>query len=299
MQASSPPIGAKHPQLLPPRIVCLVPSITELLFAMGLGPWVVGRTGYCIHPREGVASVPKVGGTKSVNLPKIKRIAPTHVIVNVDENTLDCVTKLREFVPHVVVTHPQTPRGNLALIDQMLGEFATDDYSKIVASNPMNALTKALKDRINEEIEAFEAATPTLRRVLYLIWRDPWMCVAQDTYISRMLALGGLQTWPEVSGGISGAARYPVVDLMDEAQAGVDAVLLSSEPYAFDASHVAELQAMLPSAKCLLVDGEAISWYGPRCLAGFAQVRALADALDRGLDRTPNSCATASSRCSR
>lgn len=294
MQVSSPPIEANQRQLLPLRIVCLVPSITELLFAIGLGPWVVGRTGYCIHPREGVAGVPKVGGTKSVNLPKIKRLAPTHVIVNVDENTLDCVTKLREFVSHVVVTHPQTPRDNLALIDQMVSEIAESHESKTIALNSIKTLTRALKSQISDEIQAFEAAKPTSRRVLYLIWRDPWMCVAQDTYISRMLALGGLQTWPEVSGGISGAARYPVVHLRDAAQSGVDAVLLSSEPYAFDASHVAEVQAMLPHAKCLLVDGEAVSWYGPRCMAGFAQVRGLADDLDRAL----NNCAIASSRCS-
>ena len=46
------------------RIVSLVPSITELLFDMDLGAQVVGRTGFCIHPREALRSVPKLGGTK-------------------------------------------------------------------------------------------------------------------------------------------------------------------------------------------------------------------------------------------
>jgi ABC-type Fe3+-hydroxamate transport system substrate-binding protein len=48
-----------------PRIVSLVPSLTELLFALGLGPRVVGRTGFCVHPRDAVRAVPKVGGTSS------------------------------------------------------------------------------------------------------------------------------------------------------------------------------------------------------------------------------------------
>ena len=68
------------------RIVSLVPSITELLFSLGLGEQVVGRTGFCIHPRDAVRDVPKVGGTKDVKLDALRSLNPTHVIVNIDEN---------------------------------------------------------------------------------------------------------------------------------------------------------------------------------------------------------------------
>ena len=88
------------------RIASLVPSLTELLFALGLGPWVVARTGYCTHPADGVAAVPKVGGTKEVNLAKLRRLAPTHALVNVDENRIETAEALRAFVPQVIVTHP-------------------------------------------------------------------------------------------------------------------------------------------------------------------------------------------------
>src|SRR6478735_1578312 len=89
------------------RIASLVPSLTELVFALGLGPRLVTRTGFCIHPAGGVAAIPKVGGTKDVNLAKLRRLRPSHVLVNVDENRLETVQALREFVPHIVVTHPQ------------------------------------------------------------------------------------------------------------------------------------------------------------------------------------------------
>ena len=89
-----------------PRIASLVPSITELLVDLGLAPWIVARTGFCIHPREVVRTIPKVGGTKYVQLEKLERLAPTHVVVNVDENTRETVEALRRFVPEVVVTHP-------------------------------------------------------------------------------------------------------------------------------------------------------------------------------------------------
>jgi len=69
-----------------PRIVSLVPSLTELLFELDLGEQLVGRTGFCIHPREAVRAVPKVGGTKDVDIEAVLALAPTHLVVNVDEN---------------------------------------------------------------------------------------------------------------------------------------------------------------------------------------------------------------------
>ena len=69
-----------------PRIVCLVPSITELLCDLGLSEHVVGRTGFCVHPWETVREIPKVGGTKDVLMDRVRELEPTHVVVNVDEN---------------------------------------------------------------------------------------------------------------------------------------------------------------------------------------------------------------------
>ena len=68
------------------RIVSLVPSITELLCDLGLAPKLVGRTGFCIHPADVVPSIAKIGGTKDVNIKKIRTLAPTHLVVNIDEN---------------------------------------------------------------------------------------------------------------------------------------------------------------------------------------------------------------------
>src|SRR5436305_9972900 len=87
------------------RIACLVPSLTELLFALDLGAQVVARTGFCIHPRDAVRRVPKIGGTKDPDLVALRALAPTHLIVNVDENRREVVEEAARFVPHVVVTH--------------------------------------------------------------------------------------------------------------------------------------------------------------------------------------------------
>jgi hypothetical protein len=255
----------------PPRIASLVPSLTELVFALGLGDRLVARTGFCIHPRAGVAGVAKVGGTKDVNLAKLQRLAPTHVLVNVDENRHETIAAIRAWpaAPEIVVTHPCDPDDNLALIDQLAAAFA--------GAPGLAERAAALRRAVAVELAATSAAGRPTRRVLYLIWHDPWMTVARDTYLSRMLARIGWQTLPDVHGGHAGAARYPALRGSEPWLGAVERVLLSSEPFAFKERHVAEAQALCPGARVLRVDGELLSWYGSRAVAGLGYLRALAD----------------------
>lgn len=267
------------------RIVCLVPSITELIVDMGFAAHLVGRTGFCIHPAHVLKHIPKVGGTKAVNMAKLRALAPTHVVVNVDENEKSLAQALRQWVPHVVVTHPQTPADNIVLIDQLLEAFLAPNAIDPVACLAVTERARYLKEQISERLtilRAMQAQTQLhqpRQRVLYLIWQDPWMTVARDTYISRMLALIGWQTWPDLLGGdgiaTPGASRYPVVQGTEPWLAGIDRVLLSSEPYRFGAEHVAQVQKWLPHTKVQLVDGEMLSWYGSRAIKGLDYLAAL------------------------
>ena len=259
----------------PPRIASLVPSLTELVFALGLGERLVARTGFCIHPKEQVASVAKVGGTKDVNLARLRRLAPTHVLVNVDENrreTVDAIAAWGNEAPEIVVTHPLDPLDNLALVDQLAATFAGAPGLAQRAADLRAALAR--------ELGATTPAGRPERRVLYLIWHAPWMTVARDTYLSRMLARVGWQTLPAVSGGRTGAARYPALAGSEPWLADVEQVLLSSEPFAFRAEHVAAAGALCPAARVRRVDGELLSWYGARAVAGLAYLRTLADDND-------------------
>lgn len=246
------------------HIVSLVPSLTELLFDLGLGDRVVGRTGFCVHPREALRAVPKVGGTKDVKLERIRELAPTHVLVNMDENRRETVDALAVFVPNVVVTHPMTPRDNLALFELLGGVFGAEGAAGRLARDLCDALAEAaaLRAALSEE------------RVLYLIWREPWMTVARDTYIAATLAAVGWHTLPAVQGGETGAARYPVFDWDAPWLGEVERMLLSSEPYRFRESHVAEV-TRLAARPALRVDGEMVSWYGSRAAMGLRWLCAL------------------------
>jgi hypothetical protein len=232
---------------------------------------LVARTGYCIHPAEVLAQIPKIGGTKDVNLAKLRRLAPTHVLVNVDENRRETVDALRAWgtdAPQLVITHPLAPHDNLALVVQFAEAFGQVEGVRERAA----ALTQALHD----ELGATRPQAHAERRVLYLIWREPWMTVARDTYLSNMLALVNWRSLPDVQGGASGAARYPVLHGNEPWLADVERVLLSSEPYAFEPAHLAEARRLCPNASAALVDGELLSWYGARAVPGLRYLRALA-----------------------
>jgi ABC-type Fe3+-hydroxamate transport system substrate-binding protein len=251
-------IGTRHELAPDARIVSLVPSITELLCELGLAPQLVGRTGFCIHPAGVVKGIAKVGGTKDVNLGKIRQLAPTHVVVNIDENEKPTVDALAAFVPHIVVTHPLAPRDNLDLARLLGGIFGAGAQAEAWCAQFEQAWA---------QLQSAPKGPPA--NVLYCIWQDPWMSISADTYIARMMAEIGWRT-PQL-----GAARYPVFSWSDALVDSIDGVLLSTEPYRFTQAHADALEKQI-GKPVHLVDGEMMSWYGSRAVAGLDYVRALA-----------------------
>ena len=255
-------MGVEHTTLAAdaqPRIVSLVPSVTELLCDLGLAERIVGRTGFCIHPANTVRAIAKVGGTKDVNIEKIRKLAPTHLVVNIDENEKPTVDALAAFIPNVIVTHPLAPRDNLDLYRLLGGVFGAEEAA----------------ERLCAAFELEYAALAALprqpqRRVLYCIWQDPWMTVARDTYIARMLALAGMAQWAAPDN----VSRYPVFTWSDALAGEIDEVLLSSEPYRFTEAHVDAIERQT-GKPARLVDGEMMSWYGSRAIAGLRYLREL------------------------
>jgi len=200
-----------------------------------------------------------VGGTKSVNVRKIRSLAPTHVIVNVDENRKETADALATFVPNVIVTHPRGPLDNLALYRQIGKAFGKEQEAELLCG------------RFNVALRAVQSKNFERRKILYLVWKDPWMTVSRDTYISRMLRLFGMHTLPAKA-----RKRYPELGSLDVA--GADLILLSTEPYRFGERDRSELQSRL-GKPVHLVDGEMTSWYGPRAIAGLAYLAAFSSRL--------------------
>jgi ABC-type Fe3+-hydroxamate transport system substrate-binding protein len=247
---------AHRPAVGPVRIVSLVPSLTELVCDLGLSAHLVGRTGFCIHPKNLVRNIPKVGGTKTVDIDKVRSLEPTHVLVNIDENEKPLAEALAKFVPNLIVTHPLSPLDNLALYRLLGGLFRRAEEAESLCA------------RFQTAYDALKAVRYRLRTALYLIWKDPWMTVSRDTYISRTLALAGLVTLPT-----DAAARYPEFSMDAPWVRDAQVLLLSSEPYMFRERHVAELSRAFPDKPVQLIDGEMTSWYGSRAIEGLGYLR--------------------------
>lgn len=265
-------LGFRHaPVQTPARIVSLVPSITELLFTLGLAEQLVGRTHYCIHPQPAVAAIPSVGGTKKVNYTRLQALQPTHVILNIDENPRELAERLTRDGLNVVVTHPLAPEDNLSLYRLLGGIFHREAEAEQLAADFAQALAELRRE------------TWPRRRVLYLIWRKPWMGVSRETYIARMLGLVGWETLPAIA-----EARYPVLELDRALLDAADLVLFSSEPYRFESADLVAFARDYdcPREKLRLIDGEMTSWYGSRAIAGLAYLGRFA--RDSGFSLTRN-----------
>lgn len=269
-------IGRAHVRIgvgEPCRIVCLVPSITELLCDLGLSSHIVGRTGFCIHPQQAVATIPKIGGTKDVNIEKIRQLAPTHLVVNRDENEKPTVDMLSSFIPNVIVTHPLSPLDNPPLFRMLGGVFGCEHEAEMLCTQ-FDAALQRLQQQLPLNQVSQQRRKMQQHRVLYCIWQDPWMTVSRDTYIARMLDLIGWQHWVSDS-----LARYPVFQWNEALLANIDEVLLSSEPYRFTDQHVDALERQI-GKPVRLIDGEMLSWYGSRAIQGLAYLGQLAEGKD-------------------
>ena len=263
-------VGVRHsPVSGEARIVSLVPSITELLFDLGLGPSVVGRTGYCVYPEDEVGSVLRVGGTKTADLDEIRALGATHVILNVDENPRALAEALTEIVPHVVVTHPMGLEDNPQLYRLLGTVFRRGPEAEALSIRFDHGFARLC--RLAEHWPR--------RRVLYLIWRNPYMSVSRDTYISRTLARVGWDTVAHDSG-----VRYPTLEEPTKALEEADLVLFGSEPFPFKPKHIDELRRRYPMAgtQAMIIDAEMVSWYGSRAILGMDYLSAYVPEANSG-----------------
>ena len=229
------------------RIISLVPSLTELLIDLGLRDDLVGRTKFCIHPKKLVASIPKIGGTKTVNIEKVKSLQPELIIANKEENTINDVKALDEFSKVHVTDIPDFDEAlkSIITIGNLTGR-GEEAYE--------------LVSNIKSEFALLENRIGTKKSACYLIWRDPLMTVGQDTFINDMMLKCGFENV------FKDQKRYPVVSLEEINHKKPDYILLSSEPFPFKEKHITSFEKHCPDSKTLLADGEYFSWYGSRML---------------------------------
>lgn len=238
----------------PQRIVSLVPSQTELLADLGLEDRIVGITRYCVYPTHWRTQKAVVGGTKDFDPEIVKKLNPDLIIGNKEENEQSAIESLRN-------------RYSVWLSDI---DSLSDALSMISEIGAMTGRLAEAGNIISAIRDSF-ATMPSFKpgRVLYLIWRKPWMAAASGTFINSMLETIGLENC------LKGMSRYP--ELSDEQIRSLnpDVIFLSSEPFPFREKHIQQIRTLCPDSKILLVDGEMFSWYGSRLLKAPAYFSSL------------------------
>ncbi|TQJ86890.1 helical backbone metal receptor [Streptomyces sp. SLBN-31] len=241
---------------MPPRVVSLVPSLTEAIAASVPGA-LVAATDWCTHPAG--LDVTRVGGTKNPRPDDVLALAPDLVIANEEENREDDLAALRAAGVEVLVTEVRDVPQAFRELDRVV-----------------TACGARTRPRWLDEAErTWTALPPPGQRTTAVVpvWRRPWMVLGRDTFAGDVLARLGVDhlyaDHPD---------RYPRIPLEELRAAAPDVVVLPDEPYRFTPEDGPEAFAGL---RCALVSGRHLTWYGPSLARA---PRVLAEAL-RGARR--------------
>lgn len=264
------------------RIVSLVPSFTEAVFALGAGERVVGVTDYCIHPSAPVNARTRIGGTKNPRVSDILALEPDLVIANIEENRKPDVEALEAHGVPVFVTFAQTVRD---AIDELRV------LAQLVGSTGAERILGPIEQEYARQRARQSSAPP--RRVFVPVWRDPWMTANAETYIGNLVETcggknifaGRARQFPLAADlgkaearSVPGAdTRYPRVSLDEVAEREPEVILLPDEPYRFTEQDAKELQSArgLEHTHIHLVDGTLVTWYGVRMARAMQTISGL------------------------
>jgi len=237
---------AFDPAAPPRRVVSLVPSLTETLFALGAGESVVGITDYCIFPPD--LPLPRVGGTKNPRIAEVRALAPDLVHMNLEENLRRHAEAIEEFAP-VFVTEPKSVADVETLVRQ-LGELHDCRRRAAELADELRHVAASIPPR------SFTFACP--------IWKNPWMWCGGDTYVSSLVERGGGRNV------LAGRTRYPQLALEEVLALAPDVVFLPDEPYLFtpeDAEAIGARRVIGPFS------GHLFTWHGTRTIEGLRFLR--------------------------
>ncbi|MFQ5879714.1 MAG: cobalamin-binding protein [Dehalococcoidia bacterium] len=238
----------------PRRIVSLVPSLSEALFAFGLDDEVVGVTHFCLEPRAKTARKEKVGGTKTLDVAKVLSLAPDLVVASAEENRREDLERLIASGLVIYVTLPTTVGGAIAMLRDLAALTGAGAEATAVVTGAEAALAAAPA--------ATAGRTPV--PVFCPVWRQPYMTINRHTYVHDVIAVcGGRNIFAHCQ------ERYPTVNLAEMAHLDPHVILLPSEPYRFRERHLADFApyrhvTALRNGHVYLVDGRMLCWYGPR-----------------------------------
>jgi iron complex transport system substrate-binding protein len=180
----------------PHRILCLTPSLTETVYELGAGDWVVGVTDYTEFPPEARAK-PSVGGLVNPSMEKIVALRPDLILMAAHLNREETIHQLEDLSLPVFVVDPQGLSGILKMV-QSVGEAINRDAEAATLVKQLSQKRDAVLARVKGRPRP---------KILVVIWYDPVLTAGSKAFISdAIVAAGGdsvtadiPQAWPQIS----------------------------------------------------------------------------------------------------
>lgn len=180
----------------PERVVSLSPAVTEMLYAVGAGDRVVGRTSFCDYPPEAL-DVAEVGTFTTPSTEKVLELQPD-LCIGVRGVTKDAIQALRDVGLKVIAYDPLDIEKTLNIMEQ-LGRLIQESPAPV-------AVVDDLRVRV-EAVRADAAKLPRKPRVLVGVQFQPLYAAGPGTHIHDMIeTAGGENTvadadlpWPQYS----------------------------------------------------------------------------------------------------
>ncbi len=249
----------------PQRIVSLVPSLTETIADLEAASFLVGCTTYCEKPKglrdelENRGGV--IGGPKDPDIAAIRALKPELVLANMEENRKEDVESIESFCP-VHVSEPRTVTDVEGLIIDLADLLGFENVAREWLA-PIEENRRILN--------ALNIQTPL--RFVYLVWWNPPMVAAGDTYISSLLEEAPLRN------AFSHLKRYPTVDEDALKKTDIDVIFAATEPFSFDDEALHTVKQVAGGVRVLKIDGRMCAWHGTRVLRALSYLGELVDRL--------------------
>jgi iron complex transport system substrate-binding protein len=180
----------------PHRIVCLAPSITDIVFTLGAGARVAGITDYTKYPPEASAK-PSVGGVINPSLEKLASLQPDLVLAIADLNSFDIVRSIQDLGFPVFIIQPHGIAGIYRSV-QSIGEAINEP-------DRASALVRSLRAR--EDAVRRRVAGKKRPSLFFLLWPDPLMSAGKGAFINELIEIAGASSitsdveneWPRIA----------------------------------------------------------------------------------------------------
>jgi len=246
---------------LPRRIVSLVPSVTELLFALGADDRLIGVTDYCDFP-SAARRKPSVGGMVAPNLEVIVALRPDLVVATDAGTRRETFEQLSRLNIPVYLVHAERMAQVMDVISR-LGEITE-----------RQAEAGALKARMTGRIEAVVKAVGARPRprVLYVLWPEPLIVPGNEAIVTELISLAG-------GDSITGREPhdYPRFSLEAAVARAPEVILLArhgtgSGPIPRDRWDALTSLPAVKAGRVYAVDGNLVHRYGPRVVEGLEEL---------------------------